>query len=118
MIAGVYNITCEQGSTFTRTFSIMEPDGETPYDLTGYSARMKIRRDYDSATVLFSATVTNGAITIDALNGEITVDIGAVDTATFARDGVYDLEIFDPSDVDIVYKVVRGRFTLVKEATK
>jgi len=118
MIAGIYNITCEQGSTFTRTFSIFEPDGETPYDLTGYSARMKIRRDYDSSEVLFSATTGNGSISVDALIGKITIDIGATDTAEFVRDGVYDLEIFDPTDEDIVFKVVRGRFTLIKEATK
>lgn len=117
MIAGIYNITCEQGSTFTRTFTIYEPDGETPYDLTGFSSRMKIRRDYDSNEILFSGTVANGVLLIDALLGKITIDLTAPQTSAMTRDGVYDLEIFDPEDLDIVYKVVRGRFTLIREAT-
>lgn len=118
MIAGVYNITCEQGSTFTRTFTVFEPDGETPYDFTGYSARMTIRRDIDSTEVLFAGTVANGAITIDNLNGQITVDMTAAQTAAIQRDGVYDLEIFDTSIPPVVHKVVRGRFVLIKESTR
>lgn len=115
MIAGVYNITCEQGSTFTRTFTIKNPDG-TVYDLTGFSARMHIRRDYDSATTMFQATTENGCITISLTFGEIHVDMTAAQTATITRDGVYDLEIFNGDGV--VYKVVKGRFVLDKEVTR
>ena len=115
MIAGIYNITCEQGSTFSRTFTIQNPDG-TVYDLTGFSARMQIRRDYDATTTMFVASSTNGHISISPLFGEITVDISASETATITRDGVYDLEIFDADG--LVYKVVKGRFTLDREVTK
>lgn len=115
MIAGIYNITCEQGSTFTRTFTITQADG-TIYNLAGFSARLQIRRDYDSTTVIHSATVANGGITVSVSFGEIHVDIPAATTATFTRDGVYDLEIFTSSGT--VYKVVKGRFTLAKEVTK
>lgn len=115
MIAGIYNITCEQGSTFSRTFTIQNPDG-TVYDLTNFAARLQIRRDFDSATTMFVASSGNGHISISPLFGEITVDISALETATITRDGVYDLEIYD--DAGIVYKVVKGRFTLDKEVTK
>lgn len=115
MIAGVYNITCEQGSTFTRTFSIQNPDG-TVYDLDGYSARMHIRRDYDSPTPMFQATMANGCITMNTVFGEIHVDLSAEQTASITRDGVYDLEIFNSDG--IVYKVVKGRFLLDKEVTR
>lgn len=115
MIAGIYNITCEQGSTFTRTFTIQQADG-TIYDLSGFSARMQIRRDYDATAVIFSASTGNGHITIDVPFGEITVDISAAETATITRDGVYDLEIYDADG--IVYKVVKGKFVLAKEVTK
>jgi hypothetical protein len=115
MIAGIYNITCEQGSTFTRTFTIQQSDG-TVYDLTGFSARMQIRRDFDSTTILFTASTSGGHITMSPLFGEITVDITATQTATITRDGVYDLEIYNSSG--IVYKVVKGRFTLAKEVTR
>lgn len=115
MIAGIYNITCEQGSTFTRTFTILQNDG-TVYDLTGFSARMQIRRDYDSTTPIFTASILDGHITMSVLFGEIHVDIPASTTATFARDGVYDLEIFNADGV--VYKVVKGIFRLNLEVTR
>ena len=115
MIAGIYNITCEQGSTFTRTFTIQQPDG-TVYNLAGFSARLQIRRDVDSTTTIFTASTATGNITMSALFGEITVDITATQTATLTRDGVYDLEIFNSQGV--VYKVVKGRFTLAKEVTR
>jgi hypothetical protein len=115
MIAGVYNITCEQGSTFTRTFTITDPDGGV-YDLTGFAARMHIRRDFDSASTMFQATTANGCITISTVFGEIHVDLTAAQTATITRDGVYDLEIYN--DEGIVYKVVKGRFILDKEVTR
>ena len=115
MIAGIYNITCEQGSTFTRSFTIQQPDG-TVYDLTGFSARMQIRRDFDSTTPMFTASTQSGHITMSVLFGEINVDISAAETAQITRDGVYDLEIYDQDGV--VYKVVKGRFVLAKEVTK
>lgn len=115
MIAGVYNITCEQGSTFTRTFTILNNDG-TVYDLAGFSARMQIRRDYDSSTVIHSATTANSQISMSVPLGEIHVDIPASTTAQFTRDGVYDLEIFN--NAGIVYKVVKGRFRLNREVTR
>lgn len=115
MIAGIYNITCEQGSTFARTFTIQNSDG-TVYDLTGYAARLQIRRDFDATTIMFTASSGNGHIAISTLFGEINVDITAAETATITRDGVYDLEIYNTAGV--VYKVVKGRFTLNKEVTK
>ncbi len=115
MIAGIYNITCEQGSTFSRTFTIQNPDN-TVYDLTAFSARLQIRKDFDSTSVMFTASSGNGHIVISPLFGEITVDISAAETATITRNGVYDLEIYNAQGV--VYKVVKGRFTLDREVTK
>ena len=115
MIAGIYNITCEQGSTFTRTFTINNPD-ETPFNLTGYSARMQIRRDVDSSTVILSATNDNGAIAITAGTGVIVVTLSATQTAALTRGGIYDLEIFHSNGT--VFKVVKGLFRLDKEVTR
>jgi hypothetical protein len=115
MIAGIYNINCEQGSTFTRTFTIQNPDG-TNYPLSGFQARMHIRRDYDSTTTMFTATTENGCISIEPTVGEIVVDLTATQTATITRDGVYDLEIY--SGDGLVYKVVKGLFRLDKEVTR
>ena len=116
MIAGIYNITCEQGSTLNRTFRVQNPD-ETVYNLQGYHARMQIRRDVDSETILFTATSNPSAgIQISTTFGEISLTMTATQTAAIQRSGYYDLEIYNSSG--IVYKVVKGKFNLAKEATR
>ena len=131
MIAGEYNITMEQGSTFSRLISIEQPDlatdstGQTfmNYSLAGHTARMQIRRTIDSATPMISLTTENGRLTINpnivadsANNNEIAMLISAADTATLTTSGVYDLEIINANGV--VSKVIRGNVTLISEVTR
>lgn len=130
MIAGVYNLTIEQGSTFGRLISVEQPDlvadptGQTfvNYSLVAHTARMQIRRTVDSATSMISLTTENGRITINpnisgnTRNNEISLLITAADTATLTTSGVYDLEIISSSGT--VSKVVRGDVTLIPEVTR
>ena len=126
MIAGIYNITIEQGSTFVRLLSIEQPDitndpsGETfiPFDLNGYTARMQIRRTIESSTAMISLTTENGGIDVipETAVNEIKLLITAANTATLETSGVYDLEIID--SLGNVSKVVRGSVTLIPEVTK
>ena len=130
MIAGVYNITIEQGSTFGRLISVEQPDlvtdptGQTfvNYSLVAHTARMQIRRTVDSATSMISLTTENGRITINpnisgnTKNNEISLLITAADTATLTTSGVYDLEIISSSGT--VLKVIRGDVTLIPEVTR
>lgn len=116
MIAGIYNILCEQGATFERTFTITNPDG-TVYDLTGFSGRMHIRKDASATTYYFSLTTSNGHMEIFPQFGEINIRMSATETAAnFTRDGYYDLEIFNADGV--VYRVLKGAFKLDKEITR
>lgn len=115
MIAGVYNIHCEQGATLDRTFTLTNPDG-TVYDLTGFNARMHIRKDVDSPTIICELTQANARISLVPEFGEIIITIPASVTATFTRDGVYDLEIFNSDGV--VHRVLKGKVTLDKEVTR
>jgi len=130
VIAGVYNLTIEQGSTFGRLISVEQPDlvadptGQTfvNYSLVAHTARMQIRRTVDSATSMISLTTENGRITINpnisgnTRNNEISLLITAADTATLTTSGVYDLEIISSSGT--VSKVVRGDVTLIPEVTR
>lgn len=131
MIAGVYNITIEQGSTFGRLISIEHPDIEADptgqtfenFDLSGFTARMHIRRTVDSATPMITLTTENGRILINpdvvaapTRNNEIELSITAADTSTITSSGVYDLEIISAGG--IVSKVIRGDVTLVPEVTR
>ena len=126
MIAGIYNITIEQGSTFALIISVEQPDLATdptgatfePYLLQAHTARMQIRRSIDSTTAMLSLTTENGGITINpgAANNQIQLSITATNTATLTTSGVYDLEII--SSANFVSKVVRGTVTLIPEVTR
>jgi hypothetical protein len=121
MIAGKYNILCEQGSTFSRVLLIEQPTTEDPtvfepYDLTDHTARMQVRRTIDSSTVLVSLTTENGRITIDGQTGQIGLFMSDVVTSAITSSGVYDLEIID--DNGNVSRVIEGTFTLSQEVTR
>jgi len=116
MLAGKYNMVCDQGSTFARTIEIKDADGVV-FPLTGYTARMQVRRDVDSSTTLIELTSANGRITINGALGAITMTLTPDLTASLTRSGVYDLEIIKTSTSE-VYKVIRGEFRLEKEVSR
>ena len=116
MLAGRYNMVCDQGSTFQRVLEIKDVDG-VAFSLTGYTARMQIRRDVDSTSSVMELTSANGRISISAALGAITITLTPDLTATLTRSGVYDLEIVKTA-TGAVYKVVRGEFRLEKEVTR
>lgn len=124
MLAGIYNITCQQGSTFSRTITFKYPDPLSPptdptyllWDFTGYTARMQVRRTVDSSTVLISLTTENGRITLGGATGIIELNITAADTAALTSSGVYDLEII--SGTGTVDRIMQGNFDLSQEVTR
>ena len=122
MIAGIYNITCEQGTDFTRSCILKYPDpadstGSTYllYDLTGYTARMQIRRTLESATTEIELTTENSGIVLGGTAGTFVITMTNAQTAALDSDGVYDLEII--SGAGIVSRVIQGTFTLDLEVT-
>ena len=121
MIAGTYNILCEQGTTFTRVLEVQSPDPVNPevfeiYDLTGHTARMQVRRTIDSASPIITLTTENGGIEIDGDDGRITIRMTDEQTGGLTSSGVYDLEIIDAGGS--VSRVVQGSFTLSLEVTR
>lgn len=115
MLAGVYNIRCDQGSTFQRVITVTQAvSGDTyePVDLTGYSARMQIRKKF-GGTLLIELTDGDG-LTLGGPAGTVTIDMTAAQTAEITRSGVYDLELVIGSTVT---KVLRGQFILTHEVT-
>ena len=53
MPAGKYDITAEQGSTFGLNLNYKDDD-DNPISLTGYNARMQVRRNYTTSEMLLS----------------------------------------------------------------
>ena len=126
MIAGVYNITIEQGTTFYRLIDVMEPTVLDPdvyeaFNLTGYTARMQIRRTVDNSTPMLSLTSPtasgNGITVMDGANNAISINITAATTATLLTSGVYDLEIIKTS-TGAVSRLIQGTITLSLEVTR
>lgn len=116
MAAAYYDILIEQGATFRKTF-VWKDSNEDPVDITGYSARMQIRRKLTSTTAEHSATTENDGITLGQTAGTIAVEIPAEDTAAFEfTKGVYDLELVDPQGV--VTRLVQGGVEVSKEVTR
>jgi hypothetical protein len=127
MIAGVYNITCEQGSSFLRTLELEQPDlnadptGQTyeEFDLSGYTARMQVRRTIDSDSAIVTLTTENLGLEINPNNDTVNLikmSMSSSVTASINSSGVYDLEV--TSSTGFVSKIVKGAFTLIPEVTR
>lgn len=116
MVAGTLDITIEQGATFILPIQWMQPDAITPYDLTGFTVRMQMRKSQGSP-VLFDATTANGKIIIIAAQGKITVTMTAAETSALdTKAAKYDLEAI--SSGGIVYRVIQGSVTISPNITQ
>jgi hypothetical protein len=115
-MAAYYDILIEQGATFQKTFT-WKDSNEDAVDLTGYTARMQIRRKKSSTTAEHSATTENGGITLGDELGTVAVEIPAADTADFDfTKGVYDIELIASDGV--VTRLVEGGVEVSKEVTR
>ena len=114
MSAGAYDITCEQGTTFNRTLTVKDSNGDAR-DLSTYTARMHVRRTTASSSTLIELTTENNRISLNS-SGQITLSLTANETAALAEGGVYDLELVDSSSN--VERVVEGAFILDLEVTR
>lgn len=116
MLAGRYNMVCDQGSTFERSIELQDSDG-TAYNLTGYTARMHVRREIETSSTIIELTTANNRIVIYPISGIIELKLTPTETAGLTRSGHYDLEIQQTS-TGKVFKVLRGEFRLEKEVTR
>jgi hypothetical protein len=116
MAAATYDILIEQGATFQLNL-VYKDSGGSPIDISGYTARMQVRRSYDAPTALLDLTTENGAITLGGVAGSLVVEAGPTLTRDLpAKGGVYDLELVAPSGV--VVRLIRGTATISPEVTK
>ena len=109
-------LTILQGATFRKRWT-WRPGG-VPMDFTGCTARMQVRPEYDSPTVLLDLTTENGGITLGP-DGEIRLWVGATQTATINWEGgVYDLEIQYAAGPDHVDRLLQGSVAVSDEVTE
>lgn len=116
MRAGNYTLTVDQGTDWSETFTLRNKATGTPLDLTGYTARMHVRRDYDATATLVELTTTNGRIVLGGEDGTVTLSLDSTVTAGINRSGVWDVELVSADG--IVYRPLRGDFVLRREVTR
>ncbi len=115
MTAGIYDITIEQGATFTLSATWKDSTG-TPVNLTGYSARMQVRPNYESEEVLASL-ISPTDITLGGALGTILATISATATQLLTiQEGVYDLEL--QSAGGVVTRLLQGKAIISREVTR
>lgn len=116
MAAAKYKLKLEQGATLRKPFTWKAAG--VPVDLTGWTGRMQIRPEIDSAEVLAELTTENGGILIDApTSGTFVLYLD--DAATAALDfeqAAYDVELQAPSGD--VTRIMQGVVTLSREVTR
>jgi hypothetical protein len=111
MPAAQYDFTVEQGTTVVKAFIWKDSEG-VPVDLTGYTARMHLRK---------KLTTQHDRITLGGLTGRIEVTFEATDTIDLTdKRFVYDLELVrpQPGRPDYVKRLVQGRVSLSLEVTR
>lgn len=113
MTPGKLNLTCPQGSTFSKTLTYKIDDA--PVNLTGYNARLQVREFHYSEDPVVSLTSGNG-LTLGGSAGTIAVLISATDTSELiAGNYVYDLELVVGGTVT---RLVEGNFIVTPEVTR
>ena len=114
MTAGIYNFTIDQGSTWTLQLVYNDPQG-APINLTGYTAKMQVRRKFDSATAVLTLSTSNGGISITGNTG--TINLIATDEQTGVIEGglyVYDLEL---ENGGAITRLIQGQVTISPQVT-
>ena len=113
-IAGIYNITMDQGAQWTLQV-VYDNNNGTPFDLTGYTARMQVRPKFGSDNAVLTISSPSSGIVITPLTGTLNL------TATTAQTGdipggfyVYDLEI---SSGGVVTRLMQGSVTVRDQVT-
>lgn len=110
---GIYDMTCQQGATFTKSITWKDSAGD-PVDLTGYTARMQVRADPDTAEIL--ELTTSGGITLGGVAGTIALLASAATTAALAP-GIYRYDLELVSGAGVVTRLLQGRFIVDAEIT-
>lgn len=115
MTAGIYNFKMDQGSNWDLNVVYEDANGN-PINLTGYTAAMQLRQNYNSETADLTLTSSNGGITITPLLGKLVLHATAIQTGLLSEGYyVYDLEI---ASGGVVTRIIQGQVTVNGEVTR
>lgn len=136
-MAAHQNLDCDQGAKFSQSLLWKDSDGVV-INLTGYTARMEIREEIPSSTIILTLETNpkagggsgNGYISlgeVDETPGvplyNILLEIPASVTTLFSTNNEkqvwrYDLELLPADDPDEVIRLIEGKFVVHPEVTR
>lgn len=96
-MADVYNALADQGATWKRTITWQDSAGAA-INLTGFTARMELKRAKDDAAEVLALTNSSG-IVLGGTAGTIAITITATQAATLSGQYYYDLKLVNGSEV-------------------
>lgn len=109
--------TIYQGATFRKRLTWKAGKPAVAVDLTGCTARMQVRSEVESSTVLLELTTEDGGITLGDTAGTVDLYVSDEDTGAITWDGgVWDLEIVHPSGE--VTRLAQGSIGVSPEVTR
>jgi hypothetical protein len=115
MPAGKHDIYIEQGATWSLPLIWQTAEG-VPIDVTGYTARMHIRKKLADDEFEAELTTENGSIAIGGADGAITLSLTAEQTTAIdIKGGVYDLEMVKDA---VVTRLLEGTVIISLEVTR
>lgn len=109
----IYNNELKKGSTYRLIFTI-KPDGETPLDLTGYTAEMRIAEGYGGSHLL-TASTANDQVTLGGVDGTVSILIPASDTDTINEGLAQVVYQVDLNKDGLIETVLEGFLNLNKK---
>jgi hypothetical protein len=116
MAAAQYDFQIEQGATLRKPIVWKDGTGVV-VNLTGYTAKMQVRRSVASEEVLLELSTDNGRIGITPLDGQVELIFSAATTESIDwRRGKYDLELTDADGT--VTRLIEGEISISREITR
>ncbi|RIA19060.1 hypothetical protein DFO63_4179 [Stenotrophomonas sp. AG209] len=127
-----FSLTVVRGATWEDDFTYTNPDG-SPFDLTGYQARMQVRTlagqfglTQADTLVLELSTAAGSLVIAEPENGVVAITVPAADTEALNPANArkvklcYSLELFKPAGADPEYVIplVAGKVTVQGETTR
>jgi len=108
MAVPTINLVFEQGSDFSKTFSLKKSDG-SPLDLTGYNFDAKMRKWSGSAGHISFATTYNA----NPSQGKLTLSLNNSQTGIITGGRYnYDILVINTSQNNVKTKVITGQITV------
>lgn len=107
-----YNIDAYQGSTLSFSINCQDSDGNY-INLSGYSARGQVKKQYSSTDILFNL---NPTIDTSYVSGLVNISGNATGLAILPVGiFVYDVELYNSGGY--VFKPIQGYLSLYPEST-